>query len=89
VGKVVKSIFGGGGSDNSAQMRQMELENQAQRAKMDAQQKKLDDEERKRQEALAASGRAKRGGGARSLLSAQRLNPEVGVGEQTSLGPQV
>ena len=92
MGGIISSIFGGDKPDNSAQMAQMEADNKAQREKMDASQKKLDDDERKRTEAIAASTRARRGGGARSLLAAQRLNPEAGLpgqdSTQTTLGPK-
>lgn len=95
MGGVVSAIFGGGDSkpDNSAQMAQMEADNKAQREKMEVQQKKLDDEARSRNEEAASRLRARRGGGARALMDAQRLNPEVGLPGQESatrktLGPQ-
>jgi hypothetical protein len=92
VGGIISSIFGGDKPDNSAQMAQMEADNRAQREKMDAWQKKLDDDERKRQEAISASARARRGGGARALLASQRLTPEAGLpgqdSTQTTLGPK-
>lgn len=93
MGGVVSAIFGGGNDapDNSAQLAQMEADNKAQKEKMDAQQAKLDDEARKRNEEIASKARARRAGGTRALLSAQRLNPEAGVtgDTQTSLGPKV
>jgi hypothetical protein len=92
VGSIISSIFGGGENNISALMAQMEADNKAQRDKMDAQQAKLDEDARKRQEAIAATAKARRGGGARALLDGQRLNPEVGLpgqdSTQTTLGPK-
>jgi hypothetical protein len=67
--------------------------NAEQKKSMDDQQAKLDEEARKRNEQLAASGKARRSGGARALLAAQRLTPEAGLpGEdsttRTTLGPK-
>jgi hypothetical protein len=92
MGGVVDAIFGGG-SDNSGQMAAIEAENARQRKTMEDQQAKLDDEARRRQEQISASAKARRGGGTRALMDAQRLNPEVGLPGQdsstrTTLGPK-
>lgn len=101
MGSVISAIFGGGSKappppDNSAQERQlaqMRADSAAEKTRLDAQQAKLDDEKRRTDEQLAAKMKARRGGGVRQLMDAQRLNAEAGLPGQDSatrntLGPK-
>lgn len=93
---IVDFIFGADKPDDSAQKAQlaeMKRQNDEQSAKFAQEKDRLDAEERKRQEELSSKSRARRSGGTRSLMSAQRLTPEEGIaGEDSSmratLGPK-
>jgi hypothetical protein len=55
--------------------------------------KLADEKQRKMAEELAAKTKARRGGGSRALMDAQRLNPEVGLpgmdsATRNTLGPK-
>jgi hypothetical protein len=67
---------------------EMRAQNSVQQEKLQKQTANLDNEARMRAEQQAATGRARRRGGARALLSAFRLNPEQGLaGADSTLGP--
>jgi hypothetical protein len=68
-----------GGPDNSAMLKQIEL----QKAETERLRKQAEDEKNQLIEREQAAFTARRRGGARMLLSEQRIAPEGGISEQT------
>jgi hypothetical protein len=75
-------LFGGGGGGSGAAQEQINLQKQ-QIAKQEEQLSKQESDLAKRTQ---AGMKARRGGGLRSLLSAERTDSELGIGNSTKLG---
>lgn len=77
-------LFGGGGGGGSSAAAEKQLD--LQRQQIAQQETQLAKQESDYAKKVQAGMKARRGGGLRSLLSAERKDSELGIGNDTKLG---